>query len=331
MTNFKEDILVSVNCLTYNHEKYIAKTLDSILMQKTNFKFEVLIHDDASSDNTKKIIEQYQNKFPDIIKPIFQYENKYSKGIKRIGYIYNHKRANGKYIAWCEGDDYWIDENKLQKQIDYMEKNNKCTLIFHNAERIDDLTGESMGYMINKEWENSEFNVEEIFKYGFIPTASVIYRKLALDNPPDWYFDAITGDLATNLIVANFGYIYYMKDVMSVYRVGNVNSMMNQWKLNNTSIDSRIKHQLGFINLFNNFDDFSNHKYSDQISNVKKDFEFELFRLQGKISELKDKKYKDKYSQLTLMDKLKIYLLKYAPKLFGEFSKIKLEILKKVK
>ena len=125
-------IMVSVCCITYNQAEYIKYALDSFLIQKTNFKYEVIIHDDASTDGTAEIIKEYADKYPEIIKPIFQTENQYSKGVKRI-LNFTFKEAKGKYIALCEGDDYWINENKLQLQVEYMEKNPNCTLLFHNA------------------------------------------------------------------------------------------------------------------------------------------------------------------------------------------------------
>ena len=120
MRDENNEILVSICCITYNHEKYIRDAIEGFLMQKTDFPFEVLIHDDASTDGTADIIREYETKYPDIIKPIYQTENQYSKGIK-ISATYNYPRAKGKYIALCEGDDYWIDPYKLQKQVDFLE------------------------------------------------------------------------------------------------------------------------------------------------------------------------------------------------------------------
>ena len=123
--------LVSVCTLAYNHEPYIRECLDGILMQKTNFAFELLIHDDASTDGTADIIREYEAKYPDIIKPIYQTENQYSKGVK-INATIQFPRAKGKYIALCEGDDYWTDPLKLQKQVDFMEANPNCSLCCHH-------------------------------------------------------------------------------------------------------------------------------------------------------------------------------------------------------
>lgn len=127
-----ETPLVSVRCITYNHEPYIAQAIDGFLMQKTNFPFEVVIHDDASTDKTADIIREYEKKYPLIIKPIYQTENQYSKGNGAVTKVVNTK-LKGKYIAFCEGDDYWIDENKLQVQFDFMEYHPECSLCVHNT------------------------------------------------------------------------------------------------------------------------------------------------------------------------------------------------------
>src|SRR5690606_34510298 len=104
----KNNILVSISCLTFNHEKYIRRCLEGFIRQKTEFPFEVLIHDDASTDKTSDIIKEYEVDFPHLLKPIYQTENQYSKGIS-ISSTYNFPRARGRYIAMCEGDDYWTD------------------------------------------------------------------------------------------------------------------------------------------------------------------------------------------------------------------------------
>ena len=101
--------MVSICCLTFNHEPYIRKALDSFLMQKTTFPFEIVIHDDASTDGTADIIREYQENYPDIVHSLCQEENQYSKGISNISGVFNFPRAQGKYIAMCEGDDYWSD------------------------------------------------------------------------------------------------------------------------------------------------------------------------------------------------------------------------------
>ena len=114
--------MVSICCITYNHEKYIRDAIEGFLMQKTTFPFEILIHDDASTDGAADIIREYENKYPHLLYPIYQKENQYSKGIK-ISPTFQYPRASGKYIAFCEGDDYWTDPYKLQKQVEFLEEN----------------------------------------------------------------------------------------------------------------------------------------------------------------------------------------------------------------
>ena len=121
--------LVTIRCITYNHEPYIRQCLEGFVMQKTNFLFEAIVHDDASTDGTAAIIREYAEKYPDIIKPIYETENQYSKRNGSLTRIMDaHMR--GKYIAICEGDDYWIDPLKLQKQVDFMEGHPECGLCY---------------------------------------------------------------------------------------------------------------------------------------------------------------------------------------------------------
>lgn len=128
--------VVSISCVTYNHENYIRQCLDGFLMQVCSFDFEILIHDDASTDGTRIIIEEYQKKYPEIIKPIFQEENQYSKGIRSFNARFNFPRAKGKYIALCDGDDYWSDSLKLQKQFECLENNPDIVLCCHRTSQL---------------------------------------------------------------------------------------------------------------------------------------------------------------------------------------------------
>jgi len=134
------NILVSISCLTYNHEPYIRSAIEGFLKQNTTFHFEVLMHDDASTDHTASIIREYEEKYPDIINPIYQIENQYSKGVWVSG-VYQFPRAKGKYIAICEGDDYWTDPLKLQKQVDLMEKYHAASMCVALNKQVNTTTG----------------------------------------------------------------------------------------------------------------------------------------------------------------------------------------------
>lgn len=128
--------LVSICCITYNHAPFIRKCLDGFLMQKVDFPIEILIHDDCSTDGTTEIIKEYAAEYPDLIFPLYETINQYSQGKANVIDFYNYKRAKGKYIAYCEGDDYWTDQLKLQKQIDFMELNQDYSVCFHKTKTV---------------------------------------------------------------------------------------------------------------------------------------------------------------------------------------------------
>ena len=169
-----ETPLVSIRCITYNQESYIAQALDGFLMQKTTFPFEVIVHDDASTDKTSIIIREYESKFPKIIKPIYETENLYSKHDGSLGRIVNDA-CKGKYIAICEGYDYWIDSNKLQLQVDFLETHKNYSMCFHKAEikkEIDIDCGLKCETI-----EDRYYTATEVFKEWIVPTASICVKK----------------------------------------------------------------------------------------------------------------------------------------------------------
>lgn len=215
------DPLVSICCITYNHENYIRNAIEGFLIQKTDFPFEIIIHDDASTDSTANIIKEYEKKFPDLIKPIYQIENQHSKGRKATPIAF--KAARGKYIALCEGDDYWIDPLKLQKQITEMKNHQNCYISFHpaiikwsNERRNDILKG-----FYSK--ESMIFPIEKVILGGggFMHTGSIILNSLAIPRIIS-FFDiakgAPTGDYYIQILGAEHGGALYLSDVMSVYR-----------------------------------------------------------------------------------------------------------------
>lgn len=145
--------LLTIGCITYNHADYISQCIEGFLMQKTTFPFEIIIHDDASTDGTSEIVKKYADKYPDLIKAIIQTENQYSKG-GRIYHRFIHPISRGKYIATCEGDDYWTDPYKLQKQVDFLEANPKYVFCGHNF--MNNIDG----------WITEHRNVDSWYKKG---------------------------------------------------------------------------------------------------------------------------------------------------------------------
>lgn len=212
-------IKLSIVCITYNQSKYISQCIDSFIMQKCDFDIEVLIHDDCSTDGTKEIIKEYAKKYPNIIKPFFEEENQYTKGniIKVIKNLYS--RCIGKYIAICEGDDYWCDEYKLQKQVDFMEAHPDYALCYHPCKILYEERAEQKPDCWGTSSTKNPQPYYNLLKANNIPANSVMYRTEYLKQelfdypddiyPPDWF---------THISVAQHGKIGYLPDVMYVYR-----------------------------------------------------------------------------------------------------------------
>lgn len=233
-------IMASVNCVTFNHAAYIRQALDSFLMQKTEFKYEILIHDDASTDGTGDIIREYAEKYPDIVKPLIQTENQYSQGIDNISGAFNFPRARGKYIFMCDGDDYWITPDKMQKQVDYMEAHPECTLCIHSAKIH--LVGKAITEGQMRPYrKNRIITPEEIVdKPSGYAMSSMVFPSRLVRNLPDYYVDCPVGDTPIQLMAAAEGYGYYMDEPMSAYRVG----VAGSWTVEGKNGDYEKKQQI---------------------------------------------------------------------------------------
>lgn len=297
------DILVSINCITYNHEKYIRCAIESFLKQKTNFEFEIVIGEDCSTDNTMKIVREYEKKYPEKIVVVTSSHN--------VGMMENEKRvikaSRGKYIAECEGDDYWTDPYKLQKQVDYMEKHKECTLCFHNADMYD-TDKNYKGKMISSDITKVDYDAGEMIKIGFIPTASRMYRKFTMDNPPSWYIHSSVGDFPSQVIITSYGYAHYIPSVMSVYRVGVENSAMYVMQ---DGDENQLKTQKGRIETYNNLNNFLDYVYDPIIKECKRGPEFVIAFLNGDIATIKKDKYKEFYEKLSIKNKIRVYVQAY--------------------
>lgn len=262
-----DKIMVSIRCITYNHGKFIRRALDSFLMQKVNFKYEIIIHDDASTDDTADIIREYESRYPEIIKAVYQKENQYSQG-KNIS-IFFENLMRGKYVAYCEGDDYWTCAEKLQLQVDYLEEHPECSFTFHNADivNVDEefqcvFLPEDMLY--SHVWQNNDMVLEpyQIIELGFIPTASIVARTELVKKRVPFCKNQVCGDLPLRLFLAMHGNAYYINKTMSAYRTGNVNSVSGQAHLSKERVLKTVE---GHIKILNGFNEYSNFKWSQHI------------------------------------------------------------------
>jgi glycosyltransferase involved in cell wall biosynthesis len=215
----KVDILVSIVCATYNHERYLESAINGFLNQRTTFPLEIIIHDDASTDGTAQIIKAYCKKYPKLIQPIYQTENQYSNGFFKPT-VYAAGFAKGKYIAFCEGDDYWIDHNKIQRQVESLERNDDIDFSFHAAYLAVD--GEK-DLRINWRYGKTRvITISELLDAGagsFAPTCSYVIRKRVLEKLPPWFYtEAPVGDFFIERYGALRGGAHYISEPMSVYR-----------------------------------------------------------------------------------------------------------------
>lgn len=200
---------VSVVCITYNHEKYIHQALDGFVKQKTNFTYEVIVADDYSTDKTAEIIAEYAKNYPEIIKPTLRTKN---VGIEK-NCIEAFQKTTGKYVAFCEGDDYWTDTEKLQTQVDFMELNQGCALSFHPVKVFFE-DGSKQDYIFPDQSNRKNFSSKRLLEQNYIQSNSVMYRKQDYKKlpevlPMDWYL---------HLYHATFGSIGFIDKTMSAYR-----------------------------------------------------------------------------------------------------------------
>ncbi|MBA9025654.1 glycosyltransferase [Peribacillus huizhouensis] len=313
------NLLVSINCITYNHEEYIADAIESFLMQKTNFDFEILIGEDCSSDKTKKIVEEYMQKYPNKIRLITSDKNVGArKNVLRL-----IENSRGKYIAQCEGDDYWTDSYKLQKQVDYMESHPECSLCFH-AVKIVNVNGKPTGEEVRPYTRSDISPIEEIIsRTTFCPTASILYPKKLMENPSDFFMNAHVGDYALQMMLTSQGYAYYIDKIMSAYRIGGKGSWTSQLNSGENVTEKYIRVKQGDIKLLEEFNRYSINKYFTVIEKTKMKREFEILVLKNKIKEIKKSKYKVYYDEISIKEKSKINSKYYFPKLYSKIVDIK--------
>lgn len=213
-----KELMVTIRCLTYNHKPYIRQCLDGFVMQKTNFRFEAIVHDDASTDGTATIIKEYAEKYPNIIKPIFETENQFSKRDGSITKIMN-SHMHGKYIATCEGDDYWIDPLKLQKQVDFLEENPNYGLVCSEINVYD----QTSNLLTEKFFKQKKWNIRYCFddflvNTWFLAPCTWIYRKEYIENDISKNKFAV-GDLPLLLEISHKSKVKFLNEVTAVYRV----------------------------------------------------------------------------------------------------------------
>lgn len=243
--------VVSILCAAYNHESFICDCINGFLIQETTFPVEIFVHDDASTDRTRETIQNFANKYPNLFRTIFQEKNQRSQGKKIISLVFPFFK--GQYVAFCEGDDYWTDPRKLQRQVEFLNRNKKFSICFHEAMNVNE-EGNFISFF-NKIKEEKVFSAKDIVRSNFISTASCIFRK-NYPELPTWYEKMLIGDWPLHVINAERGDIFYMPICMSAYR----QHKNGVW----SSISSIEKMHKG-IKIMKDIDQAFNYKYHKEI------------------------------------------------------------------
>lgn len=220
-----EDIIVSVCVISYNHEKYIKQCLDSIINQECDFNFEIVIRDDCSSDCTGKIISEYRDRYPGIIKYI---DDKINIGAnKNLRTVF--AACQGKYIAVCEGDDYWTDPLKLAVQVGYFSSNPALTFVSHACHLHDQQGLNKVAYIFGSSIDK-KIDCHDVLNIAgqFAPTASYMFTRESVDALPKWFDEAPVGDFFIEMYALSVGDGVHVNRPMSAYRISSDNSWSTQ-------------------------------------------------------------------------------------------------------
>ncbi len=256
---------VSVICLLYNMKDYIAQALDGMLMQKTDFPFEIIVHDDASTDGSAEILREYAEKYPDIIVPIYQEKNQYSQNVK-ITPTFIFPRVRGEYISYCECDDYWTDPCKLQKQYDFMEAHPDYSLCAAKVRQVN-CSDPSVPDKLIGPFETGEVTIEQILgqmdKQAFCTCSLFIRKKVLFERPADF---PGKGERVIILWLALNGRVWFINEEVGVYRRARPGSWTERsWKKGN---ETKIQTYFGYIRVYKSFNDYCGRKYDDIIKKI---------------------------------------------------------------
>ncbi len=290
-------VLISVILNAYNNEKTIQKALDSILTQKTDFDFEILVYDDASTDKTADIIKLYEKKYPEIIKPIYQTENQKSKGID-INKEYQYERAVGKYIAIAEADGYWTDDKKLQTQLDFLEHHPDIPMCAHSSIITFDKKSQKMQRLIISR-KNCVLTFERILsiKNSFVPLNSIMYK--ANPSKDIMEFCSKYPYIYAGIVMAAInGGIIYISKPMSVCKKKGIESVAD----NETKIEICRK----LCDMLEDADRKTNFEFTESINLHKIEQRFKILKIQKNYKEMKAKEYKTVFKKLPLNEKIRV-------------------------
>ena len=315
-------VLASVCCITYNHAKYIRQALDSMLNQQLDGKYEVLVHDDASTDGTTDIVREYVKKYPGRVRAIFQKENQYSRGRHDLSLLMGElfPRAQGEYIAVCEGDDFWSDNEKLQKQIDCLKKEVQCVACTCRTQvvRKDGIPLDQKLPSFNMDTGviHSEDYIRRVFHENrhLFHLSGLVFRTCEVipvfGAQPEFMLQSEAGDRALFLYLATRGDIVFLNECLSCYRVMSEGSWSQKVA---SSPEKAYLNNLSLIAMAEKFDQYTKGRYTEEIEEYKTFYRFyiAMYELDGR--EMKKDCYRRFYETLSVKQKIYFTLGSYFP------------------
>lgn len=326
----KEDIEVTACLITFNHEKYVAKAIEGMLHQKTKFKYEILVHDDASTDETVNIIKDYCKKYPGKIRTIFQKKNQFSQGLDKIILYFMLPEIRGKYMAFCEGDDFWSDENKLQKQYEAMQNKPDYSVCAHRTNVINEngsLTGRTIPFRFKLPFslDGDEYirfvlkNDNHLFHTSSLFVRTACMKEIA-GNLPEFMKISKIEDRIILLYLGTKGNIFYIDESMSNYRIMSEGS----WSSKMTgSHEFYYKNTLDIIKMLESYGKFTGGKFAVEVEECLTKYYFRQFQYEVNAKEMLKQRYAACFQQLTIKDKIYYTVCAYIPFAGKFYQKVK--------
>lgn len=262
---------VCVLVITYNQEKYIAQAIDSVLMQEVGFAYEIVIGEDASTDRTREIVLELQRKHPERIRVMLREavdaERDRARGLGgKTNFVQTLQACRGEYVALLDGDDYWTDPHKLQKQVDFLDQHPDFAISFHNAAIVyENGSKGAANYVLP---DQPEFlSLEDLLFTNVIPTCSAVFRRGLFGELPDWFFSLNIGDWPLHIMNAQYGKVGYINEIMAAYRV----HQKGLWSSRNA-----ISQRLALIKMLDHVDAYLGFKYKKQVRAAKAEWYYKL-------------------------------------------------------
>lgn len=310
---------VSAYCLVFNHEKVLRSALEGFVNQNVDFEYEVIVHDDASTDGSRAIIEEFAARYPHIIKPVYQQENQYSKGVKIID-TFILPRLSGDYIAICEGDDYWTDPEKLQMQVSFLDAHPEYAACVHNTNKLNVHTGNET--RMYAESGNRDLGFEDVVYCGgqSFHTSSVMYRRAYAFNRPEFFAKAKTfGDYPLAIYLALSGKIRYLDRVMSVYRSWGDGS----WTSRNMARLQKISaHHQYVADMLESVDEYSSGAYREVLQKLILENRYLSLEYAESYGTLRKPPYKQIFDSKPLDYRLRMLLRQYLNKPYHLYRRL---------